>query len=328
MKTIVTGAFSNTGQYLVPFLLEKGVDVIALDLETPEHQKLAKALIRKAEKFSGKLKLVWCDLSHDGALQPLAQEQGIDGIVHLAFIIPPYSETKPEWAREINVNGTRRMLDFAKAHAPEAVFIFASSTTAFGKQASDRQLIGVDCQANPTSQYTLHKIECENLVQNSGLPWRILRFSAIMNPTFRPSPELLEFGLHIDLATRIEPIHILDLTQAVYSALTKPETVHQIFIIAGGPKNQTVYKDYIFRLLRASIGNVTDQDIPWNRFISKPYYLYWYDTEESQRLLQFQSRTIDDFVSDTQKLMPWWEKILLRVFKKYALKFYFEPKKG
>ena len=78
-------------------------------------------------------------------------------------------------------------------------------------------------------------------------------------------------------------------------------------------------------MLNGSIGGLEQDDVPWDSFKGKQYCLSWYDTTESQSILKFQSRTIDDYALDARNAMLWWEKLgIMIVGKKVALKKYFK----
>jgi hypothetical protein len=68
-------------------------------------------------------------------------------------------------------------------------------------------------------------------------------------------------------------------------------------VIAGGKRNQILYKDLISKAF-AVFGLPTPD---WNEFSKKPYYTDWYDTQESQAVLRYQRRTLDDYIKDLKK---------------------------
>ena len=145
-----------------------------------------------------------------------------------------------------------------------------------------------------------------------------------MNPTFRPTKESLKYSRRVPLVTKVEPVHVKDLAIAVCNTLIHPKVSRKTFIIAGGEKNRTIYRDYIFRSMNAFLGNVKEEQIPWDRFSEDPYYLHWYDTTESEQILKFQNRTIEDYLKDMQDSIPFWQRIILPFSRKAALKILFQ----
>lgn len=320
---LVTGACGNIGPDVVTTLLENGLSVVGFDVKNKTTEKKNHCLMQRAKAHHHSFIIHWQDFSHpdENELEELFSQYSFSGIVHLAYIIPPLSEINPEYAYKINVESIKNLIAAAEKYAQKAVFVFSSSTTVFGPAARE-VLINEDYPVTPTSHYTQHKIECERLLQQSLLDWRILRFSMVLNPTFSPSRELLHFSFKIDLNTPVEPVHVKDVALAVLHALKRNEASRKIFIIAGGEKNRMFYKDIILKILSGIISNVKSSDIPWDKYKSKPYYLHWYDTTKSQQILTYQNRTVDDYISDVRKSMPWWKRFLIPLFKKYVLRFY------
>ncbi len=320
MNVLITGAFGNAGQFVVKKFLEEGWTVIAFDLKTKKNEKTEKKLQKEARKLPGRLVVNWGDLTRVETLEPVFELYRINGVVHLAFLIPPFSELNPELSRKVNVGGTKLIIQLMKKHVPTAPLVFGSSVAVFGPVKPTDPPLNVNMPTRPMNVYSSQKIECENLVKSSGLDWRILRFSAIMNPAFRPGGVQMKYALRVPPTTRFEPVHVLDLATAVYNALVKKEASRKIFLIAGGPKNRMIYKEYLERSLRAHFGKLNSKDIPWENFTDKLYYLHWYDTKESQEILQFQQRTFDDYINDIKAMLPWWQKIIHPFNKKLLIK--------
>lgn len=321
---LVTGACGNTAQYVIQTLLEKGLDVVGIDLRNAHTLKIATLLNRLA--YKGKFHIVWGDLTQATDLETIFKTYDLTGIIHLAFIIPPQSEFHPEKAYKINVGSTRTLIKLTEQYAPNIPFVFSSSTTVFGNASPNDIYLTPDHPTKATSNYTANKIECELLLKESSLDWRILRYSVIMNPTFVPNKELIKFGFQIALNTHVEPVHVKDLAVATYHALVKKEASHKIFLIAGGEKNRITYKEYITKVLMGSLGALQPEDVPWERFIEKPYYLSWYDTTESQEILQFQTRSVDDLVLDMQALIPRWKKFMIARLQRLILRNFLFPR--
>ncbi|MHA2296996.1 MAG: NAD-dependent epimerase/dehydratase family protein [Candidatus Hodarchaeales archaeon] len=323
-KILITGAFGNAGRYVTLELLAKGYEVLATDIKNKNTKKIAKFVKKKADNFPGKLLICWVDLREENTIKQLFMEHDLSGIIHLAFIIPPFSELYPEMAREVNIEGTRRMVKLAEQHSCGAPFVFGSSVATFGKINHLESPISVNSNPSiPTNNYTTHKITCEKMIKESSLDWRILRFSVVMNPTFRPSRESLDYSRKVPLVTKVEPVHVKDLAIAVHNALIRSDASKGTFIIAGGKMNRITYREYIHRSLNAMIGNIKEEQIPWDKFTEEPYYLHWYDTTESQEILTFQSRTIDNYLQDMKESLPLWQKLVLPFSRRMTLKVLF-----
>lgn len=79
-------------------------------------------------------------------------------------------ESKREDCRKVNVEGTRNLLNESQKYGSK--FIYLSTDFIFdGTDGPYRE----DAVPNPVNYYGKSKLEAEKLVQNSGIPWTILR---------------------------------------------------------------------------------------------------------------------------------------------------------
>ena len=53
--------------------------------------------------------------------------EGVDAVVHLAGLVQPLTEQKPELARSVNVGGTRTLLNVIRENGERIPFVFTSS---------------------------------------------------------------------------------------------------------------------------------------------------------------------------------------------------------
>jgi len=174
MKVLLTGAFGNFGTTTLHSLLKQGHDVRCFDLETEANQKTA-------EKFENRIETIWGDVRNPDDLARAVPEMEV--VIHLAFIVDMLrSDQQPEWAWEINVGGTKNLLDAMKDQSEPGKIIFASSINVFGHTQHLEPPRTLSDPVQPTSTYTHHKVECEELVKKSGLDWSVLRIA------FSPPP--------------------------------------------------------------------------------------------------------------------------------------------
>jgi len=286
MKVLVTGAFGNIGTNVVKSLLEQRQKVRCFDVKTEVNEA-------KAKKFDGKIDMVWGDIRNPQDVSSAVK--GMDAVAHLAAIIPIQSEIKPDWAKEINVGGTKNVIDEMKKLSPSPKLVFASSTTVFGYTQDKEPPIKATDPVNPTNNYTRHKVECEKMIQESGLTWCILRFANVASIEFTPNPMLF----YISLDSRMEFVHTKDAGLAVANAAKSDKVWGKILLIGGGSRNQFRYRDYIHRSLDAAgVGR-----FPEEAFGNLPATPDWIDTSESQALLNYQKRTFNDFLKDRTVLL-------------------------
>ena len=166
MKVLLTGAFGNIGASTLEELVQRGHQVRCFDVKTAANKRTARRLQGKAEVF-------WGDLRSPQDVA--AAVKGQDVVVHLAFVIPTLSATgvssedDPEWARAINVGGTANLLKALRAQPAPPKMLFTSSLHIYGRTHDQPPPRTVDDPPQPIEQYAKHKVECEQMVRESGL---------------------------------------------------------------------------------------------------------------------------------------------------------------
>lgn len=158
MTLLLTGATGLVGARLLPRLLQAGHDCRVL-------MRAGKTAPKGATSVEG-------DLFDAGALRDAVD--GVTAIIHLAAI---FRTLDNDLIWKSNLDGTRNLVEAAKAHAAEARFILASTSNIYGEEGRHpgRETDAVD----PAHAYPASKLAAEALVRESGLTWSILRFSFV-----------------------------------------------------------------------------------------------------------------------------------------------------
>lgn len=289
MKVLVTGPFGNVGSHAVPELVREGHAVRTFDLDTPATRRVERAI-------GGRLDLRWGDVRDARAVAEAVA--GVDAILHLAALIPPGSEERPEDARAVNVGGTENVLRGAAAQRSPPRVLYTSSLDVHGRTQQRPPPRRVDDPLEATDAYTASKIACEERIRASGLPFCILRLSDVPVIGLRdPHPIMFEIGLH----NRIESMHADDAAVALARALRTPEVWGRVLFVGGGPSCQLTYREYLAKLMRA----MGMEPLPDEAFSDADYVTDWLDTAESQRLLGYQRRSFDDIARDVAACLGW-----------------------
>jgi hypothetical protein len=105
----------------------------------------------------------------------------------------------------------------------------------------------------------------------------------------------LKYMFRIALSNKIETCHPDDLATAIVNSIRKFDAVkNSTFIISGGPNARIRHRDRV-----AALMNVFGLPMPpASKFNESPSPMDWYDTWKSQGMLQYQTRTLSDTISD------------------------------
>ena len=104
MKVIIIGATGGTGSYLVDYLADRGIAVVATGRRP------------MPEKFRGKVEAYHqVDIAKEGDFEQLPTE-GIDACVHLAATMPSRMEGyRPKEYFSVNIDGTHNVLEYCRS---------------------------------------------------------------------------------------------------------------------------------------------------------------------------------------------------------------------
>lgn len=303
MRVLLTGAFGNIGTSALEKLVAQGHQVTCFDVKTKANQKAAR-------RFKGRAEVIWGDLRNPEDVQAAVRDR--DVVVHLAFVIPKLSATgvgcedRPDWAWEINVGGTRNLVEAIKAQRKPPRLIFSSSLHVYGLTQDKRPPRKVSDRTQGTDHYTRHKIECERMIRKSGLKWCILRFGAALPLSLQLDPGMFD----VPLDNRMEFVHTRDVGLAIANAVSSDKVWGKTLHIGGGPRCQFYFREMAARLLEAmGVGMLPDE-----AFAKQPFATDWLDTTESQKLLQYQRYDFGDYVQELTALLG-FRRYLIRLFR-------------
>ena len=276
MKVLLTGAMGNIGFSTLEALLAEGHDVVAFDLESRRAQKLSSRLDNRVE-------VIWGDVTDPDSLKGALD--GVGAVIHLAAIIPPYTDRAPGLAERVNVDATRNLIALMEASPTAKRLVFASSVGVCGDVQDRDPPLRVDTPASPADDYGRQKVACERAITQSGLQWSILRLAAgDADPPAGCGPE---HHVRVQPDARFEFLHPADAGTAFARAVDSAESIGSTLYIAGGTSCRTTYYEFT----NALMGAIGIGPIPVDAFVrTSPARFFgdWVDTDESQRLFNYQ----------------------------------------
>jgi len=224
---LVTGATGFIGRRLCKSLQANGEHVRAL-LRGPCEGDWAESVI--SELGTG--------------IIPVAALKGVQTVFHLAGKAHALTETRQEESEyfRINTDGTRRLLEAAKA-AGVRRFVFFSSVKAMGEGTESEAPLDESAACHPETPYGKSKLAAEQLVLEGGYVPEpvVLRLSMVYGPTHKGNlsrmieairkgrfPPMPEFG------NKRSMVHVDDVVEAAWLAAEKPEAVGQVYIVTDG----------------------------------------------------------------------------------------------
>ena len=152
MKVLVTGGAGYIGSVLVRELLANGHSVRALDNLMFGGDSLL------AYFNAGGFEFIHADIRNYNMCKRAFS--GIDAVVHLAAIVgDPASQRQPELTTEINVEGSKNILNLA-IEAKLSKLIFVSTCSNYGK-SDVSTTASEESPLNPVSLYAQTKVEIE-----------------------------------------------------------------------------------------------------------------------------------------------------------------------
>ena len=184
MKYLVTGGAGFIGSHIVHTLLEQGESVRVFDNFSTGKRENLEDLTRQ---FRGdRFEILEGDLRDSSRLEEAVR--GIEVIFHeAAFVSVPQSMDEPQACFDVNISGTSRLFDLARAASVRRVVV-ASSAAIYGD--SDALPLVEETLPQPLSPYAVSKrvdeMYAELFTNSFGLEGVALRYFNVYGPRQRP----------------------------------------------------------------------------------------------------------------------------------------------
>jgi nucleoside-diphosphate-sugar epimerase len=247
--TLITGADGHIGQALAHWLLENGDDQLLLYVKAEsESERIAKDSRLGKLVLDPRCRVIYGDVRKSNPFEQISRDK-ITHILHCAAITN--FGVDQEAARAVNIEGTKKLADFA-ADCPRLQRLgFVSSLYAAGLRNGDIAEELFDNSAAFANHYEWSKWEAEQILhQRSPLPWQIFRVATILSEdmsgvvvqqnVIHNTLRLLYYGLLSVIPGHAETRMYMTTTEFVVKAIGRlmyEAGEHTIFNISNGGDN-------------------------------------------------------------------------------------------
>lgn len=289
---LITGAFGQVGRRSAQILLERGRTVIATDLRTEGTVAAERDL--SAGDHPGTLITAFIDLTDADAVRDLVTSHRPEAIIHLAAILSPLSYRNPALARKVNVGGTENLLAAAATLPRPPLFLLASSAAVYGSRNPYRHpgRITPDTAVEPIDQYGRDKVLAEAAVRASGVPYALFRLGGVISPDTQSSfnGDYLLLVRSMPRDNRIHAVDARDVALAFANGVDREATIAGKVLLIGGDETCVMLQRDLEDDIMVGLGRLGPSvSLPGDPGDDRGWsFTGWFDTTESQRLLDFQ----------------------------------------
>jgi nucleoside-diphosphate-sugar epimerase len=311
IKVLVTGASGTVGREVVNQLCRLP--------GKPEITVFDKISKNSFQFFSGKSKqihIIYGDISNKENVSKACKDKDI--VIHLAAVIPPLADKLPQLAKNVNILGTKNLVECIEEFSPNAFIIYASSISVYGDRVSDPWIKVTDkLVASDRDEYALTKIEAEKIITSCKLKWSIFRLTAIMGDNNHKASGIM---FHMPLETKIEIATPVDTARAFVNAIYHQDVLNKnIYNLGGGEKCRITYMEFLSRSF--NIFGLGEVDFHENSFAKRNFHCgYYKDGDILNNMIDFRKDTIDDYFKSVERSIPLFQKGAATLFRKIIKK--------
>lgn len=228
MRVFVTGVNGYIGAILAPYLMERGLDVVGLDV----------GYYRDGWLYSDNRRIRWQPRTINADLRDLQAQhlEGCDAVAHLAELSnDPLGQNNPTVTHEINHKGSVKLAELARA-AGIRRFVYTSSCSVYGAGTGD--FLDETAAPNPQTAYAECKVLverdvgamagagfCPVFLRNATAygPSPRMRFDIVLNDLCAMAHTAKRIAMTSDGSPWRPVVHVDDICEAIYRALIAPE---------------------------------------------------------------------------------------------------------
>jgi nucleoside-diphosphate-sugar epimerase len=314
-KVFLTGATGTMGYFVLEELLRVGPELEVLALVLPG-DRLRHKVAALAEP--GRLTVVEGDLTDTACVSRCVK--GADDVVHVAALVSPAADERPELAEKINVGSMQNLLRALEEHGQleHTRLIGIGSVAQTGNRPPPLHWGRVGDPLFPSvfDRYACSKVRAERLLVDSDVRrWLWLRQTAIAYPGLVADVSGLDpIAFHQPLDNCLEWVTARDSGRLIRQALLTPqpdEFWNRVYNVGGGERFRCFSVDFMRDVFTAlGLGDLREWFEPhW--FATRNFHGHWYlDSDELEQRLGFRSQGYDDFLREVSQAVPAWRRWL------------------
>lgn len=256
---LVTGAGGEMGRMLVPALIERGIEVVALDLHAlpQEIESTCRATARM-------------NILDTAGVQQLLRSHEPSYVFHLAAMLSAHAERDPELAHKVNVDATLALYGVCRQSPQEVRFLFPSSIAVYGLPDAETKREAGSLKEwmwnTPTSIYGCNKLYCE-LVGNyltrrgeDGFDFRAIRFPGLISAETIPSGGTSDFAPEmIHAAAKGEAYSCFVSEESTLPFMTMPDAIGALVRLAQADASDLTRRAYNIKGFSVSAARIRDE---------------------------------------------------------------------
>ena len=217
-KILVTGGFGSIGICILKYLLSEGkYEITVLDLDNRKNNKLRK-------KYQNRVNIILGDINDISIVEKSIQNKDI--IIHLASVMPPFSNISKSIGELVEYNGTENIIKAINYYNPNCYMLYASTTSLY--------------------DYSFVKYKVENLIKKKLKNYTILRVPLVLN-NIKKEP----FMFNVKKNNMVEVSTNYDVAYAFVKSIDyKKELNKKIFNIGMGTNGRVIFKNILINILK------------------------------------------------------------------------------
>lgn len=303
MHVLLTGATGTVGTEVIKLLTAmKNIRLTVFELKNPRTKRLLAA-------YRDKIDVVWGNISNPEDIKEIPEN--LNAVIHLAAVIPPLADDKPDLAKHVNITGTQNIIQHLEKTSPNVLLLYSSSVAVYGDRIENPDISVGDSLCEGTEDvYAQTKIAAENLIQHSTLDWSIFRLTAIMK-----NHKMSKLMFHMPLSTQMEICTPADTARAFVNALThRAELNGQIYNLGGGKSCYITFREFLEKSFQIfGLGAV---NFPDHAFAERNFHCgIFADGDKLEEILHFRKDSIETYFEDQKRSVSVIVRLISSLFR-------------